>query len=374
MSRVFIIVFIWIQYIYASDIAIDMHISKTKAYEGEGLVLDVNITQVDQSKVMLFQFTPSKSRAYRFHQVDFHEDSKHHHLKQTYRYLVYPMQSGAVEITFEMLKSITDDSKIAYSISGDRDNIKWLLKKDTPVQVAPLKLEILPLPSGVALVGDYTLDYTIDKHSVEAYEPINLAVSIKGSGRPLKAFDLIFANPAYRIFEQKPVVKNYYLQDSSKSSIEWRYALSAKQSFTLDAIKIKAFNPQTQKLYTLSIPQTPFEIKAVKREALVDKVDYPKEAKRIDWGWLLIMLSYIGVFVAGFLTPRDIVKRLKKEVIVQSDFEIEIEEAKSKKELLALLLAQNTTQYDRAIELLTQEKGRLREIKTLLKETLKSKK
>ncbi|MEA2029870.1 MAG: hypothetical protein U9N49_12985, partial [Campylobacterota bacterium] len=361
--------------IHANDIAISMHISKTQAYQGEPLVLDVNISQVDHSKVMLFQFSPKKSDKYQFHQVDFREDNRYHNLKHTYRYLIYPTNSGKIQVGFDMVKSITDDSKIAYSISGDRDNVKGLVKKDITVNVAPLTLDIKALPSGVKFIGDYRLEYSIDKNSVDAYEPINIAITIKGSGLPLQTFDIIPKSKKYDLFKQKPILKTYYLQDSSQSSIEWSYALSAKENFTLDAITLKAFNPKTQKLYTLSIPKTIFAIKAIKKEELVDKVDYPKEAQSLEWGWLLLILSYIAVFIAGFLTPRDLMERFKKEVVTQSEFENEIDQIKSKKELLSLVLAQNSTHFDEVIEELNREiyqkeKKSLKEIKTLLKDTI----
>ncbi|MBN2824854.1 MAG: BatD family protein [Campylobacterales bacterium] len=359
--------------IYANDIAITMQLSKTKAYVGEVLVLDVNISQTDHSKVMLFQFSPQKSDKYQFYQVDFKEDNRHHNLKHRYRYLIYPTSSGVVEIGFDMVKSITDDSKIAYSISGDRDNVKGLVKKDIPVMVTPLTLDILPVPKGVELIGDYTLEYTIDKSTADAFEPINLAVSIKGSGLTLEAFELINKSPTYTLFKQKPVVKNYHLQDSTKSSIEWHYALSAQKNFTLDAIELKAFNPATHKNYTLSIPKTQFTINAIKKEELVDKVDYPKAAKSIDWGWLFLVISYIGIFIAGFLTPRDILKRFKKEIIVQSEFEVEIEEAKTKKELLALLLAQNDRRFESIIDTINnKETHTLKKLKGMIRTKIDS--
>jgi len=367
MKKLYLL-FLLITSIHANDIAINMNISKTKAYQGEALVLDVNLSQKDHSKVMLFQFTPKKSEKYLFYQVDFREDNRYHNLKHQYRYLIYPKSSGSVKIEFDMIKSITDDSKIAYSISGDRDNVKGLVKKDIPVRVVPLTLDIKALPSGVQFVGDYKLEYNIDKKSVDAYEPINVAISIKGSGLPLQAFDIIAKSKHYDLFAQKPLLKTYHLQDNSKSSIEWSYALSAKKSFVLDAIALKAFNPKTQKLYTLSIPKTAFSVQAVKKEELVDKVDYPKEAKSMDWGWLFIIISYIGIFIAGFLTPRDILNRFKKEIITQSAFEVEVESVKSKKELLSLLLAQNDPQFNGVIEQLNQEiynkeKMSLKEIK-----------
>lgn len=370
MKQLFII-FLLLNTLYANDIAISMHLSKTNAYQGEAVVLDVNISQTDHSKVMLFLFSPKKSEKYQFYQVDFREDNRYHNLKHTYRYLIYPIRSGSVSVGFDMVKSITDDSKIAYSISGDRDNVKGLVKKDIEVNVEPLRLDVKAVPNGVKFIGEYALEYRIDKNKANAFEPINIAITIKGKGLPLQAFDMIKKSKKYELYKQKPQLKTYHLQDDSKSTIEWRYALSSKESFTLDAINLQAFNPATQKSYTLSIPKQLFSIQAVQTKTLVDKVDYPKEAKGVDWGWLFLLFSYIGVFISGFLTPKDILKRFKKEMIIQSDFEREVEKAKSKKELLALMLAQNNHEFHKVIELLNselyqKERYSLKELKKML--------
>ncbi|KIM12261.1 MAG: hypothetical protein KU38_05080 [Sulfurovum sp. FS08-3] len=333
----------------ANDIAIDMHLSKTKAYQSEAVVLDVNISQIDHSKVMLFRFSPKKSPKYQFYQVDFQEDNRHRNLKHRYKYLIYPTSSGSVDIEFDTVQSITDEGKIAYAISGDRDNVKALKTQDIIHEVAPLRIDVTALPKGVKLVGDYRLEYKIEKTTLNAFEPIHIRIGIKGNGLPLEAFDTIEESPSYKRFKQKPLIKNHHLHDSTQSSIEWRYALSASQSFTLEAIEMQAFDPKTHKHYTLTVPQTPFTIHPISPDKLLDKVDYPPKAQPFDWGWLWLTVSYIGVFVAGFLMPRDILKRLQKEVTTPSKLELEIAQTQTPKELLALLLAQNDRRLDALI-------------------------
>ncbi len=354
----------------ANDIAIDMHLSKTKAYQGEAVVLDVNISQIDHSKVMLFRFSPKKSPKYRFYQVDFREDNRHGNLKHRYSYLIYPTSSGSVAIEFDTVQSITDEGKIAYSISGDRDNVKALKTQDIIHKVAPLRLEVAPIPDGAKFVGDYRLEYKIEKTTLNAFEPIHIRIGIKGSGLPLEAFDAIKESPNYKRFKQKPLIKNHHLDNSTQSSIEWRYALSAQKSFTLEAIEFQAFDPKTQKSYTLTVPQTPFTIHPISPDKLLDKVDYPLKAQPFDWGWLWLTVSYIGVFVAGFLTPRDILKRLQKEVIAPSELELEIAQTQTPKELLALLLAQNDRRLDSLIKQISQ--SQTSNLKELQKRALKA--
>jgi len=160
---VLFILFFIVNLLFAKDVATTFHLSNETPYEREAVVLEVNLTQLDQSKVMLFEFSLAKSSDYEFHQIELKKFKKYHDLRHHYIYLIYPKKSGEVFLKFKFTTFITDDDKVAYAISGDRDNVKGLQKKDVVVELAPLKLAVKPLPLGVDLVGDFSLTHTLDK-------------------------------------------------------------------------------------------------------------------------------------------------------------------------------------------------------------------
>ena len=336
---------------FANDISYDFYLSNKTPYKNEAIFLEVNITQEDDSVVMLFKFNLKKSKAYTFHQVEFNEDDKYHHLKHRYKYVIYPKQTGKIALDFEMIKSRTDDEKVAYSIAGDRDNIKDLVKQDTVVTLKPLPLEVKPLPNGTVLVGDYTLTYELDKNSTKAYDPVHLKVLLKGKGStpPLK---LLSKSKNYHLFTQVPKIKSIYSSKGSYHTVEWDYAISAKEDFVLPKVVLKAFNPQNKKSYELFLPTQAISVTQVDKESILDKEDTPSVSSS-DWSWLGQLFSYLAVFIAGFLLPRDILKRRwsKKRLVVVKD---EVVEAKTDKELLKVLLARNNMKNKKAIRLLEE--------------------
>jgi len=349
LKVVFLISFFIVNLLSAKDVATSFHLSNKTPYEKEAVVLEVNLTQVDQSKVMLFEFSLAKSSDYEFHQLELKKFDKHHNLRQQYVYLIYPKKSGEVLLKFKFTTFITDDDKVAYSISGDRDHVKGLEKEDVVVELEPLKLEVKPLPLGVTLVGDFSLTHSLDKKETEAYDPINLKVKLKGKGF-LNSFELLKESKEYRIFTQTPKFKTFHSKNGSSSSLDWDYALSAKGSFSLPKVSLKAFNPKTKKVYELGFPSYAIKVNEVKEEALLDKVDSPRSSKGIDWSWLF---SYVVVFTAGFLMPRDLLKG--KKVLAQSSEDIlnvKIKEASSHKALLKILLLEDTHEFKDAIEAL----------------------
>lgn len=341
-----------LQLLYADDIAYSFKSSKQTLYLNEPLILEVNITQIDNSKVMLFKFSPKISDTYSFHQIDFNEHEKYHDLQHQYTYLIYPQKVGEEVIEFDMIKSITDDDKVAYSISGDRDNVKGLVKEDIAVALDPIILKVKPVPQGVDLIGDFSLDYNIDKKETEAFDPVNLKVKLKGKGN-LDPFDLLNESSEYKLFTQKPSFKAFHSKEGTTTLLEWDYAISAEKSFILPQKVLKAFNPETETFYELTLPSFNIEVEKIDEEKLLDKVDSPAKVQSIDWSYITTFLSYVIVFLAGWLMPRDILRfKKKKEQSLEEQLEQKIGNSKSHKELLELLLLENKSQYREAISAL----------------------
>jgi len=335
---------------FANDISYNFDVNNKTPYQNEAILLDVNISQENHTMVMLFKFNLKKSKAYSFYQVDFKESDEYHDLKHQYKYLIYPKKSGELSLEFEMTKSLTDDDKVAYAISGDRDNVKGLVKKDMVVGIDPLKLSVKPLPKATELVGDFKLSYELDKNSTDAYDPVHLKVLLEGKG-DIPTLSLLPKSKLYHLFTQEPKVKLLHHSKGTSAKVEWDYAISAKESFVLPKVALKAFNPLSKKSYNLIIPSQAIEVKPVAVESLVDAEDAPPLAKGTDWSWLGWLFSYVAVFVAGFLTPRDIVKRRwsKNNLVVVTD---EVADAKTHKELLKILLARHNVNDKEAIRLL----------------------
>lgn len=335
--------------VYANDIAYSFHLNNHTPYQNEAILLDVNITQEEHSRVMLFKFNPKKSEAYTFHQISFKENDKYHHLKHQYRYLIYPKEVGRCSLEFEMIKSLTDDDKVAYAISGDRDNVKGLVKKDIHIQLEPLTLEVKALPKGTDIVGDFRLNYTLDKSSTDAYDPVHLHVVLTGKGS-LSPLLLIPKSAQYHLFTQAPKVKSVHTFKGTQTDMVWDYAISAKEDFRLPEVLLKGFNPQTQKRYDLKIPAQTIEVKKVDATTLIDSEDNPAATREYDWSWLWMLFSYLMVFVAGYLMPKNLFKR--KMISEKSKEELlkeKIVNAKTHKELLKLLLSENRLAYREAI-------------------------
>ncbi|MEA3456349.1 MAG: hypothetical protein U9R26_07555 [Campylobacterota bacterium] len=338
----------------ADDFSYKFTPSTTTPYLKEAVTMKLDLIQTDHSKVMFFKFSPKKSDDYDFYRLNIKEEDAYHAAKVHYTYLIYPKRDGNISITFDLIKMITTDEKVAYSFSGDRDNIKGLNKKDIPIDLPPLKLQVKPLPKGTLIVGDFTLWHTIKKKEAKSFEALPFTVTIKGGGYPPILTNIIPDNKNFTLFKETPIANSTRSISGTKGSVTYPMALSAKQSFDLPAITLKAFNPKTEKSYNLAIPKEHFTITQPDQSTLLDKIDSP-EPLQSNWSWLGTLLGYLIVFAAGFLTAKSFKWSLgTKQQAGEDAITKEIQAINDPKELLALLIAADARRYKNTIEKLEE--------------------
>jgi len=157
----------------AEDFTYTFNTDSPTPYAKEAVVLTLDLNQTNHDVVLLFNFSIKKSKDYTFQRLDIQETDSYHNAQIHYVYLIYPLKSGDINITFNLLKKVTTDDSVAYSFSGDR----------TQINLPPFQLQVKPLPEGTVFVGDFKLTYDIKKHKAKSYEPLPFQVRIPSDSR-----------------------------------------------------------------------------------------------------------------------------------------------------------------------------------------------
>lgn len=335
----------WLQ---AGDFDYNIQVDKPQPYMKEGTLVTVTLKQTNHDIVLLFDFDLLKSADYTFQRVDIQEVDTYHAAEISYTYLVYPLKVGKIDVGFSLTQKATTDESVAYSFSGDRDNVKGLVTTNTHIDLSPLVLDVKPIPSGTALVGDFTLDYQVNIHDAEAFEPLPMQIRIKGKGYPPILETLYPQEGNFTQFTETPFVQSISTTQGTVNTVTYAMAFSAEKSFTLPPLVIKAFNPLTAKSYELLVPAQTFNVQASDSSKLLDKVDNPAPFK-IDWSWLETFLSYLVVFVAGYLTALSL-KWQKKTKQEAEPLKEKIQNASTHKQLLQILLSQDKKYFTGSIQ------------------------
>ncbi len=342
-------------FLQAEDFSYAFHVDKTHPYVKEPVILTVELNQTNPNIVLLFDFDLIKDPSYTFQRIDSKETDTQtgqglHHAKVKYVYLVYPLMSGEIAIHFKLTKKVTTDESVAYSFSGDRDNVKGLVTTDTDIPLPPLKLAVKPVPSGTQVVGDFTLAYRLKQTKAKAYEPIPFQVTLQGTGYP-PLVTLLPKDVNFTLFSETPILRSKAGYSGTQNVVHFPMALSHNEDFTLPKIVIKAFDPKKKKTYELTVPEQRFEVSKVDKKTLVDKIDNPKTLKT-DWSWLRSLLTYMLVFAAGYLTAVSFKWTKKTQSRSEDPIKEKIRQAKDAKALLQLLLAHDPQRFASSIQTL----------------------
>ncbi|WP_415406879.1 hypothetical protein ACLHDG_14115 [Sulfurovum sp. CS9] len=342
----------------AEDFKHHFTLSNTSPYVKEAVIMTLDLNQTNRDKVLFFHFVLKKSPDYEFHRLNVKETEVHHTAQVHYEYLIYPLRSGEIQLHFDLIQKATTEENLAYSFSGDRDNVKGLTTVDTQIDLPPLTLKAKALPKGTSLVGDFSLTHSLKTNKAKAYEPLPFQVTITGSGYPPLLKDLFPENINFTLFKEKPIVNAVNNSQGTRSTVIYPMALSHSKSFDLGPIVLKAFDPKTQKSYKLRVAEQHFDIRKVDVKSLVDKIDSPKPLES-DWSWLTTILmtlfSYLVVFGAGYLTAISLKWKKKSTEQTSHPLKKKIEACKDEKALLQLLMAADSKQFALSIEKL--EKG-----------------
>ncbi|MCF6206343.1 MAG: hypothetical protein L3J47_05565 [Sulfurovum sp.] len=359
----------------AEDFTYAIHTQNNTPYLKEPVLLTVDINQTNPDVVLFFRFEIPKSDAYTVKQIDATHDDTLHHASIHYRYLLYPLKTGKITVPFTLIKRLTDEAKVAYSFSGDRDDFKKLETKDIPIDVTPLNLKVRPLPEKTRFIGDFTIKTLFPKNEAEAYEAIPMRVSIEGIGYPPLTDALLPKEIGITHFDSKPVLTQTTVGDHIKYKAVYELALSSPKSFTLPEIAFGAFNPKTRKQYLLTIPEHRFTVKPVNVNTLTDRVDNPKPLQ-VNWEWLGNLLGCLLAFVSGFVTAW-LFKYKRKVTASQADPLLQkIADCSDKRSLLQLLLANDPARFEKVIAKIESDlyqggSHTLKQLKQEAKEALK---
>jgi len=355
--------------LHAENFSYDFHVNNPTPYKNEPILLSVDINQTNPEVVLFFNFAVKPSKSYRAVQIDSVQNTTLHHSYIHYLYVLYPLKEGDIDVSFDLLERVTDEHKVAYSFSGDRDDFKKLETADRKVSVPPVQIHTKALPKGTQLVGDFNLSWDIRQHQAEAYEPINMKVVITGEGYPPVLDHLFPQEGNITFFSQPPAVKKFPTKKSIKYQVAYTMAVSHNKSFDLPALALHAFNPQTQTSYLLKIPTQHFDISPSDHTALLDSIDTPLPF-HLDFSWFISLLGYLLTFAAGYLSAR-IVKSKKLHSAVKSHpFEEKIRSCKDARTLLQVLMAADRQAFSPLIEIL--ENGLYREGKMDIKKIKQS--
>jgi len=229
--------------------SLQMRANKTKVMVGESLMVTVYFSL--KHGVRLSQDIQYTAPSFPGFIVTEGEEQnayiKGNHQIQEVRYILTAQQEGNFTATSAHARvGVADRSR--RDIFGMTFGTKWKKMASNALQI-----EVLPQDQESDLIGDFTLDATIDAQEVKPNKPVNLTVRIEGKGN-LESFEF----PKYEIdgvtvYSDEAKIETKVVDGQLHSAYTKSFAFISEESFTIPERHFSMLIPEEQALKELKV-------------------------------------------------------------------------------------------------------------------------
>jgi len=319
------------------DLQLFLKIDKTEAYVGEALKATIVFKYkvgIDIIDIALEDFKIKHFFLKTLDQTKPYEENGFIVLKQSY--LLFPQLAGDYTI---------DKQLINVAIREYRTNMKrW-----TKVYSKELNLKIKPLPSNLSIQGDYTISASVDKLQTKANDPINLTLTIKGSGNidDIEEFKLDMQNEV--VYSTKPTINTFIKDGKYSGTFTQKISIIADKDFTIPSIEFKYFDIKNKKVKTIKTKSFDIKVKGSSKAIapsiqtnqnintntvqVAPKIVYKYKESNPYLKYIFASIGFVLGVIATYLLLN---KKTKKQDT--RELSIRIKKAKNDKDLYNILL------------------------------------
>jgi len=272
------------------DFVLKLESSKKELYVGEAFDLTLTFKQRSDAEAVDSEFTPPELKGFWIKSES--QPTRYQDSKYTTTEIVYslaPQRAGELKIPQAQMRIASRGSRA--SAWGDWiPTIKWKTYFSNE-----LSFDVKPLPSGISIVGDFTIDAVVDKREVKANEAVNVTISVSGDGNleDVKSFKPEIDNAA--VFDEKITVEGKKLTQ--------KLAFVAERDFTIPSFTLRYFDPKSKEIKEVSTKEIKIDVtNERKNEELVIKKEEAfsmNEAKTATETKENDMFTLVLVFVGG---------------------------------------------------------------------------
>ena len=314
------------------DFIFTLKLSKNKAYVGEAVratfefaykigtnPLDVKLEKFAPKHFWLKELTNPKPK------------EKNGYISQTINYLIFPQMAGEQILSNQLIDVATRQRKTNFIVW------KKVLSNRT-------KIEVLPLPEDLEVQGEYNINASIDKANINANEPVNLTLKIKGFGNidDIEPFKLVLDDEV--VYASKPEIKSLIQDGKYGGEFIQKISIIADQDFTIPSINFKYFDIKSKSIK--EIKTKPYDIKVNSKTKTIPQIQTNEATKTIQLPPKVIIqkedsiLKYIYALI-GFVLGLVVFYIFNRKKQVKKDdttIQKKIKKAKDDKSLYDILL------------------------------------
>lgn len=278
------------------------------------------------------------------------------HRVNEYHYVLFPKQSGDMNLAFDLLMRKTTQDSIDNTVIG-RDNVEDLDFTDTAMKTPAVAIDVKE--HSELLAGRFAMEMEVDKSDVKAFEAVHVTLKVSGYGNFDELRPFTPKIKAVEQFSEAPQKDLLLTSDGLKGEWVQRFALVGEKSYQLPSMELTYFDTVEKEIKTLKTAHRQINVtQAYRAEELLD-MDIEEESV---WEWQQEYLYYVLIFASGLVLGRW--GRLpKRKTVIEKGFKADVKRAKSAKELAVLLVIRSDRRFEPVIDALEADTITLAEAK-----------
>jgi hypothetical protein len=243
-------------------------------------------------------------------------------------YLLFAQKDGKIDIDSAIVSVIT-------SVIG-QDYFGFTVSKSIERKVYSNEnsIKIRALPNGIEHVGEFDIDISVDKKSVQANKPINLEIKITADTNidDIDTIDLNIKNA--NIFKDEPKREYRYKDGKLKATFSQKIAIVSDKSYSIEPIEFRYLSLKDNKIKVVSTKRLHIDVITANKNDIAkiekfdtDKSSTKKESKEIvtlddNSKYLYIAIGFmvaVVLLIIYILIKKYLYKSIKNLVEVNSD-------------------------------------------------------
>ena len=297
--------------IFLNAISLSLDISKDKVYVGEAIVATLSFKHDKNIDILNTDLEDFTSKHFWIKELKSTKETIGEFVYINQEYLIFPQISGKLVLDKQLINIAQREAKTNLII--------W-----SEVYSKIKSIEVLNLPKGISVQGDYKIEILIDKQEVDANNPVNLTLNIEGTGNLDDIEDFILNLNSQLVFSAKSTIKTKMENNIYQGKFTQKFSIIGDKSFIIQPFSFSFFNTKTKSIKT--IKTKPFNIKVNKEQNIIK---YENNFIKYIYGIIGFLLGMLVFYIY-------IIKR--KSTKVELPIIKKIKRAKNNKALYKVLL------------------------------------
>jgi len=265
-----------IQKTNSDDFDLTITSSKKQLYVGESLIVKLTFKYKRGLKITNLGFEPPHFENFWYKKID--NSNKRYeengYMVQELDFLLFPQKSGTLKI-----KPLRVDVQMVDTTSSSNFTFFSSAPKLKKIYSNSLSFNVKALPSDVTLIGDFTLNATIDKNEINLGESINYRLEITGSGNFDDIEDFKLDIPNTTIYDNKAKIETKFENDKYQGKYSKVFSIVPNTSLEIPPFELKFFNKEENKVKILKTKSFKIKVNGKKQKDEVLQKPIEKEEK-----------------------------------------------------------------------------------------------